>query len=200
MFYESLFANKFTLVGIMACCLKAPSHYLYWCWPRYMASYLAKIYGEQLMQSWRYHCWKQRSPIGVIPLTMMVKTMIICCKVRCGASFEVLYIDGLVQDCSNSIANALELLQSCTKPSTWPYDGLVQERHNSILTYWSYIFLTLIHQYMHWKTRQCQLHHHWWHQSLCWRQPPVLLVKRTLSWCQLPVFSVVAVGSAPHYH
>ena len=27
------------------------------------------------------------------------------------------YIDGLVQDCSNSIANALELLQSCTNPS-----------------------------------------------------------------------------------
>ena len=27
------------------------------------------------------------------------------------------YIDGLVQDCSNSIANALELLRSCTKPS-----------------------------------------------------------------------------------
>ena len=26
-------------------------------------------------------------------------------------------IDGLVQDCSNSFANALELLQSCTKPS-----------------------------------------------------------------------------------
>ena len=29
------------------------------------------------------------------------------------------HIDGLVQDCSNSIANALELLQSCTKPSIW---------------------------------------------------------------------------------
>ena len=29
------------------------------------------------------------------------------------------YIDGLVQDCSNPIANALELLQSCTKPSIW---------------------------------------------------------------------------------
>ena len=27
------------------------------------------------------------------------------------------YFDGSVQDCSNSIANALELLQSCTKPS-----------------------------------------------------------------------------------
>ena len=29
----------------------------------------------------------------------------------------LVYIDGLVQDCRNSIANALELLQSCTKPS-----------------------------------------------------------------------------------
>ena len=27
------------------------------------------------------------------------------------------HIDGLVQDCSISIANALELLQSCAKPS-----------------------------------------------------------------------------------
>ena len=26
------------------------------------------------------------------------------------------YIDGLVQDCSNAIANALELPQSCSKP------------------------------------------------------------------------------------
>ena len=30
----------------------------------------------------------------------------------------IAYINDLVQDCSNSIANALELLQSCTKPST----------------------------------------------------------------------------------
>ena len=29
------------------------------------------------------------------------------------------HIEGLAQDCSNSIANALELLQSCTKPSLW---------------------------------------------------------------------------------
>ena len=28
----------------------------------------------------------------------------------------VVYLDSLAQDCSNSIANALELLQSCTKP------------------------------------------------------------------------------------
>ena len=30
---------------------------------------------------------------------------------------EMWHINGLVQDCSNSIANALELLQSCTEPS-----------------------------------------------------------------------------------
>ena len=29
------------------------------------------------------------------------------------------YIDGLVQDCSNSNALAMELLQSCTKPSMY---------------------------------------------------------------------------------
>ena len=31
------------------------------------------------------------------------------------------YIDGLAQDCSNSIANALELLQSCVKPSIFTH-------------------------------------------------------------------------------
>ena len=35
------------------------------------------------------------------------------------------FIDGLLQDYSNSIANALELQQSCTKPSIcpWPHGG-----------------------------------------------------------------------------
>ena len=37
---------------------------------------------------------------------------------QCDNTFMA-YVDGLVQDCSNSIANALELLQSCTKPSMW---------------------------------------------------------------------------------
>ena len=31
-----------------------------------------------------------------------------------------IHFDGLVLDCSNFIANALELLQSCTKSSIWP--------------------------------------------------------------------------------
>ena len=32
----------------------------------------------------------------------------------------MLHIDGLVHDCGNSIANAMELPQSCTKPSISP--------------------------------------------------------------------------------
>ena len=35
----------------------------------------------------------------------------------CGVNLSEERIDGLVQVCSNSIANALELLQFCTKPS-----------------------------------------------------------------------------------
>ena len=31
----------------------------------------------------------------------------------------ILYIDDSAQDCSKSIANALGLLQSCTKPLRW---------------------------------------------------------------------------------
>ena len=51
------------------------------------------------------------------------------------------FIDGLVQDCSNPIANALELLKSCAKPSIYHYKtsdaasiprGLVQDCSNSI--------------------------------------------------------------------
>ena len=33
--------------------------------------------------------------------------------------FEIIICNGLAQDCSNSIANALELLQSCIKPSIY---------------------------------------------------------------------------------
>ena len=36
--------------------------------------------------------------------------------------FPESHIDGLVQNCSNSIANALELLQTCTKPSIYIFE------------------------------------------------------------------------------
>ena len=39
-----------------------------------------------------------------------------CCPWSCIRNY---YFDGLVQDCSNSSALAMELLQSCAKPSTW---------------------------------------------------------------------------------
>ena len=35
-----------------------------------------------------------------------------------GIVYQGIYIDGLVQDCSNCSALAMELLQSCTKPAT----------------------------------------------------------------------------------
>ena len=41
------------------------------------------------------------------------------------------YIDGSVQDCSNSTANALELLQSYTKPSILSYITLSKDTMNS---------------------------------------------------------------------
>ena len=68
------------------------------------------VFGLQLTMSpvlfrlmvWRLECAKKvQYPL---PETMM-------------SIVAYLYIDGLAQDCSNSNANALELLQSCTKPS-----------------------------------------------------------------------------------
>ena len=47
-------------------------------------------------------------------------------------SNEVCYIDGLVQDCSNSSALAMELLQSYTKPSTWTYAFPSKQIHGVI--------------------------------------------------------------------
>ena len=40
-------------------------------------------------------------------------------NVECNGDF-----DALVQDCSNSIASAMELLQSCAKPSICKYKNI----------------------------------------------------------------------------
>ena len=53
--------------------------------------------------------WQVISPAIVVKL---VGQMIIM-------GIYMVYIDDLAQDCSNSIANARELLQSCAKPSIW---------------------------------------------------------------------------------
>ena len=48
---------------------------------------------------------------------------------RLGHSIDQNQIDGWVQDCSNSIANALDLLMSCTKPSIWFWSSTVCDIH-----------------------------------------------------------------------
>ena len=44
------------------------------------------------------------------------------------------HVDDLVQDDSNSIANALELLQSCTKPSICEQQRLLPNKKNLMAT------------------------------------------------------------------
>ena len=59
-------------------------------------------------------------------------------------SYCKLYIDGLVQYCSNSSAFAMELLQSCTKPSIYCSKNCsVHEFSFSILNF-------SIHRFKHW--------------------------------------------------
>ena len=41
------------------------------------------------------------------------------------------HIDGLVQDCSNSSVQAMELLQSCTKPSIYSILDEVEHTYNA---------------------------------------------------------------------
>ena len=41
------------------------------------------------------------------------------------------HVDGLLQDCSNSSASAMELLQSCAKPSICPWDTILQRKKNN---------------------------------------------------------------------
>ena len=69
--------------------------------------------------------WNQINLLFIFSkLQVLVELNIVLCQI----SHKLWYIFGLVQDCSNSIANALELLQSCTKPSI---RGLVQDCSNS---------------------------------------------------------------------
>ena len=53
------------------------------------------------------------------------------------------HIDGLVQDCSNSSAYALELLQSCTKPSIYHSNNM-----SGLKTIWHH--LIFINKFMKW--------------------------------------------------
>ena len=86
------------LAQVMVCCLSAPSPYLNQCW---------LLICEFL--------W--RSSDSNLTVSAQTSYSIILLKLLPYFPGANELIDGLVQDCSNSIANALELLQSCTKLS-----------------------------------------------------------------------------------
>ena len=50
------------------------------------------------------------------------------CQLKCLHLFHC-NIDGLEQDCSNSVANALKLQQFCTLPSTWSLSVQHEVKH-----------------------------------------------------------------------
>ena len=100
-FLEDSVDNKPVLVQVMAWCYKAKRQYLN-----------------------QFHCkdsWCHTALLNYKHVLCLVQCLLLLCA-RATAKTVVknsrlVYIDGLVQDCNNSSALAMELLQSCTKPS-----------------------------------------------------------------------------------
>ena len=75
--------------------------------------------------------WQQAHAVGRRPVSQHAQVQPSSGGARCpqqpsagmlhqgGESSAISQIDGLAQDCSNSSALAMELLQSCTKPLKW---------------------------------------------------------------------------------
>ena len=76
--------------------------------------------------------------------SLMFLKIFTCFDFQNFASFNAKYIDGLVQDCSNSIANALELLQSCTKSSIYDLEESFVKMH---LPKWQFYFPRTVGQW-----------------------------------------------------
>ena len=115
---HNTFDDESTLVKVMAWCCQPTSQYLSQCWRRsispydiirpqwvngvdceLMIWYLAVIFFLSIMWTWY-------NMVTILPNTLKWHPYLAL----------VGQIDSSVQDCSNSIANALELLQSCIKP------------------------------------------------------------------------------------
>ena len=94
-------SNISTLVQVMAWCCQATSHYLNQCWLRYLTPY-----GVTRPQ------WVKESISFKFSRLRDAYVTVYCAIIGLG------YVDGLVQDHSNSSAAAMKLLQSCAKPST----------------------------------------------------------------------------------
>ena len=96
---QGLIDDKSTLVQVMAWCHQATSLYQNQWWPRYIWCHMASI-GNNQLNHWAYILW--------------------------GPNFHTIlhtvpYIDGLIQERRNSIANPLELHLSWTNPSIWSW-------------------------------------------------------------------------------
>ena len=59
--------------------------------------------------------------VSLVAITLEMEKQNTNVQSWCIYTSDIIYIDDLVQNCSNSIANALELLQSCTKPLIWKW-------------------------------------------------------------------------------
>ena len=78
------------------------------------------------------------------------------------------HIDGLEQDCSNSIANTLELRQSCTKPSIYYVmcdNVFLSEAYGYACNWWFFISLCIIFSFLLCSTENAE------NESMAWRQP-----------------------------
>ena len=68
-----------------------------------------------------------------------------------------IYIDGLMQERSNSIANALELRLSCTNPSIWPHP--VHPKNYIHVSLIALVFLVIVYR--------CIYSYPLWHRGNC---------------------------------
>ena len=98
------FLGQLILVQVMVCWLREPIYYLNQCWSIYHQ-------WDSVVFTWKQFLWKI--------LKLSILTM--CLKITHSKfhlhhpEISVFYIDGLVQDCSISIPDALEILPSCTE-------------------------------------------------------------------------------------
>ena len=81
------------------------------------------IYKQELLMG--SHCWRNGNTWIDDTIRLINQTHITLCSRyryvnwRLNVIERIGYFDGLGQDCSNSIANTVEILQSCTKPSIY---------------------------------------------------------------------------------
>ena len=99
-------------------------------------------------------------------------------------------IDGLVQDCSNSSALAMELLQCCTKPSIYTSHHM-KHVHSFTFALFCCSYKTIFY-IENLELLWYQLCHHWWNRRLSLWQPLTSSeIKKLASW-QLLVFQCSA--------